>query len=672
MSVPAPRITVVPEALIPLAGRPVARVAVDMSLPHLDRPFDYLIPDKLAETAQPGMRVRVRFAGQLRDGFILEVGEDHDPARRLAPLERVISPEQVLTPEIAGLLREVADHYAGSFADVMRLAVPPRHAATEKAPPIQRPLAEPVITAQSPISHYPTGPEYLAALTRGHSPRAAWQVAPTAAVPGDWPAGLAAAAAAVLRSGRGALLIVPDARDLARLQDACAAVVGETGFVTLAAEDGPAARYRSFLAALRDDVRLVVGTRAAAYAPVRNLGLVALWDDADDLYSEPRAPYPHTREVLALRAAREQCAVLFAARHRSCEVQQLVDRGWLRPLALTPADQRRLAPAVRLAADSDWDLERDPLARSVRMPSEVFSVLRAGLASGPVLVQVPRAGYLVVLVCDNCRDPVRCPRCQGPVRAGASRASCDWCARPVTGWRCPTCDGTRWRSPVVGAVRTAEELGQAFPGTKVVQSQGDRVLDMVGAEPALVIATPGAEPVAETGYAAAVLLDTSLLLTRADLRATEEAHRRCLNAIGLVRTGAEGGTAIAVGPADSVPLQALVRGDPAGFAVRELADRTEAHLTPAAKMITIEGPIPALADFAEQLAGADLCHLEVLGPGELPRSPASDDPIGRLTLRTPLAGGPALVRTVKAALAIRSAKKLPGPLRVKVDPHVVG
>lgn len=668
----APRITDVSEALIPLAGRPVARVAVDLSLAHLDRPFDYLIPDAMAETARPGVRVRVRFAGQLRDGFILELGEDHDPARRLAPLERVVSPEAVLTPEIAGLVREVADHYAGSFADVMRLAVPPRHAATEKAPPIQRPLLETAVPPRSPISHYPTGVEYLAALARGDTPRGFWQVAPTAAAPGNWADGLAAAAAAVCESGRGALLIVPDARDLARLREACAAVPGETGFVVLTAEDGPAARYRAFLAALRGDVGLVLGTRAAAYAPVRNLGLVAVWDDADDLHAEPRAPYPHTREILALRAAREQCAVLFAARHRSCEVQQLLDRGWLRALAFTPAEQRRVAPAVRLTADSDWDLERDPLARSVRMPSEVFTVVRAGLAAGPVLVQVPRAGYLVVLVCDTCRESVHCPHCHGPVRAGAARASCDWCARPVTGWCCPTCDGTRWRAPVVGAERTAEELGHAFPGARVVQSQGGRVLDTVGPESALVIATPGAEPIAETGYAAAVLLDTSLLLTRADLRAAEEAHRRWLNAVGLVRPGADGGTVVAVGPTESVALQALVRGDPAGFAARELADRAEAHLTPAAKMITIEGPVPALSELARHLAVAELCNLEELGPVEVPRSAASDDPIGRLTLRTPLGEGTTLVRAVKTVLATRSAKKLPGPLRVKVDPTVVG
>lgn len=644
-----------------------------MPLPHLDRLFDYVVPDRFVAQAQPGVRVRVRFAGQLRDGFILEVGEEPDPMRSLSPLERVVSPEPVLSAEVAQVIRAVADHYAGSFADVMRLAVPPRHAATEKADPPER--QEPLVAAgrSTPFDHYPTGPELLAALSRGASPRAAWQVVPTAGPVGDWIAGFVAAARATLASGRGALCIVPDNRALARLTTACAAEFGETSFVTLSAEDGPAARYRAFLAVSRGQVRLVLGTRAAAYAPVHDLGLVALWDDGDDLHSEPRAPYPHVREVLALRAGIARCAVLFAARHRTCEVEQLIERGWLRPLHVLPAEQRRLTAAVRLAADSDWELERDPLARSVRLPRKVFETIRAGLAAGPVLVQVPRAGYLVVLVCANCRTSVRCPHCHGPVRAGSARAACDWCARPITGWRCPECAGTTWRAPVVGAERTAEELGQAFPGTKVVQSAGDRVVDTVGPEPALIIATPGGEPVAETGYAAAVLLDTELLLTRLDLRADEEAHRRWLNAIGLVRPGAEHGTVIAVGPVTSTALQALVRGDPAGFAERELADRVDAAVAPAAKMVTVDGPTSALADVRAAVAGVDTLGEEsVLGQTDLPGSADPDDPLGRLTLRTTLAKGPALVRAVHDIASVRSAKKVPGALRIRVDPMAIG
>ena len=111
---------------------PVARIAVDISLAHLDRPFDYLVPARLDVEAVPGCRVRVRFAGQLVDGYLLERAETSEHPGKLARLERVTSPEPVLTPEIFDLARAVADRYAGTLADVLRLAIPPRHATAER------------------------------------------------------------------------------------------------------------------------------------------------------------------------------------------------------------------------------------------------------------------------------------------------------------------------------------------------------------------------------------------------------------------------------------------------------------------------------------------------------------------------------------------------------------
>src|SRR5690606_37876736 len=223
-------------------------------------------------------------------------------------------------------------------------------------------------------------------------------------------------------------------------------------------------------------------------------------------------PYPQARDVLALRASREQTAVLFASHARTAEVADLVRRDWLRDLTLPRERFRRLAPAVRIAADDDRALDRDPAARAARLPREVFSVMRAGLAQGPVLVQVPRAGYLASLVCQTCREPVRCPQCSGPARADHGRVSCSWGGHPINNWRCGECGGTRWRAPVVGAIRTAEELGKAFPLIPIRRSSGDRILTEVADEPSLVVATPGAEPqVSGVGYAAAILLDTTLL-----------------------------------------------------------------------------------------------------------------------------------------------------------------
>jgi primosomal protein N' (replication factor Y) len=227
----------------------------------------------------------------------------------------------------------------------------------------------------------------------------------------------------------------------------------------------------------------------------------------------------------------------------------------------------------------------------------------------------------------------------------------------------------------VGAERTAEELGKAFPLTPVRQSTGGKRLATVTDTSGIVVATPGSEPAAVGGYAGAVLLDTTLLLLRQDLRAAEEAVRRWLNVVALVRSGADGGSVIAVGESSGRGLQALVRIDPGGFAARELADRAAARFPPAVTLVTVDGPRETLEEFSSLLQPSQ--HTELLGPVEpdLPRDAhegGSGAAIHRLTMRAPLSEGAQLVRATKETAAIRSARKSSGSLRIKVDPADLG
>ncbi|MFX1757623.1 primosomal protein N' [Rhodococcus sp. As11] len=661
---------------------PVARVLPLLPVPHLDREFDYLIPRDLDADARPGVRVRVRFAGRLVDGFLLARAASSDHTGKLGRLDRVVSSEQVLTPEIAALAEEVATRYAGTRADVLRLAVPPRHARVE---------AEDPRTPHSPsvpeIDHgawgrYRHGENFLEALGGGRAPRAAWQ-----ALPGeDWPRRLAELAALTLASGKAAVLVVPDQRDLDRLVSACADVAGADHVVGLAAGLGPAERYRRWLAALRGSARIVVGTRAAVFAPTPDLGLLVVWDDGDDLHCEPRSPYPHAREVAALRAHAVGAAIVIAGHARTAETQALVDAGWAHDLVAPRDVVRACAPKVTALADSDQALARDPAARAARLPAIAFAAARSALASErPVLVQVPRRGYVPALACGKCRAPARCRHCNGPLALptaagpdGAAIPACRWCGVADARHRCHACGARSLRAVVVGAARTAEELGRAFPGVPVVTSGGNEVKHAVPGSAALVVATVGAEPVAEGGYGAALLLDGWALLGRADLRAAEETLRRWLTASALVRSFAEGGQVVVVADSGIPTVQALVRWDPVGHARSEVSERAEVGFPPAVHMAAIDGSSAAVAE----LLGAT--HLpegaEVLGPVPLPpgqRLPfGSDGPepedVHRMIVRVARERGRALGRSLRDAQATRTARRADGPLRVQVDPPRIG
>ncbi|QYJ05184.1 primosomal protein N' [Nocardioides panacisoli] len=641
------------------ATAPVARVSVDVPLAHLDRTFDYAVPASMAEAAQPGVRVKVRFAGKDVDGFVVGRSETSDHDGRLAPLRRVVSAEQVLTPQVRDLCRSVADHCAGVAADVRRLAVPPRHATVEKQdspPAAPLPTVPDPVATDAPWAAYPEAEAFVHHLRAGGAPRAVWGAAPGE----DWPRRLAELAATALDAGRGSLLCVPDNRDVDRLDAALRAVVGEDQHVVLRADVGPGPRYRDFLAVLRGTRRIVIGTRSAAFAPVQDLGLVAIWDDGDDLHVEHRAPYPHTRDVLVLRSREEGAAALIGGFARSVEAQQLLGTGWAREIAL-PRDRVRERALIAISGASEFALRRDPDSPAARFPLEARDAIRWGLERGPVLVQTPRAGYALRLACDRCRTPARCATCAGPLQlqGPTDPPQCRWCAAEAPGWTCGECGGRGLRAPVLGDARTADELGRTFPSVPVVTSSGDRIRASVPSRPQIVVATPGAEPPAADGYAVVVLLDTWLLVGRDSLRAGEEALRRWCNAVGLL---APGGRALAVGEPGLPVLQALVRWDPAGFAAREAADRAEARMPPGARLATVTGE-PGAVDDAVTLLGLPEGG-EVLGPLPLPDT---DPPEDRVVVRTPRQHGAALTRALQEMQRVRSARKLDA-VRVRMDP----
>ncbi len=188
------------------------------------------------------------------------------------------------------------------------------------------------------------------------------------------------------------------------------------------------------------------------------------------------------------------------------------------------------------------------------------------------------------------------------------------------------------RAVVVGARRTAEELGRAFPGTTVVTSGGDNMVSTVSGDPALVVATPGAEPVAAGGYGAALLLDAWALLGRQDLRAAEDTLRRWMAASTLVRSRDDGGVVVAVAESAIPTVQALIRWDPVGHAEAELDARDEVGLPPGVHMAAIDGAPEAVRAMLETAELPD--SAELLGPVDLPpgaRRPPGVPPRARST-----------------------------------------
>ncbi|MGY4845646.1 primosomal protein N' family DNA-binding protein [Kocuria sp. MNB10] len=719
------------------ARDPVAKVLLEAYVPHLDRVFDYRVTAALDDQAVVGSKVSVVFAGRKMSGWVVDrVAHTDVPEDRLLPIRRVLTPLPVARPEIVELAQAVAERCAGTVADVLRVAIAPRVARVDKefaapeaaetsetgvvnadddaavpadlsagpasdgaadadptaAPEPGRAPSSPVEPATPGWQHYTGGLEFVASVGRGEPARAVVEVLPSAE-DHDWAGLTASAMATAYAAGRGAVGVVADHKALERLERALCELVGEDAVVRLHADDGPTPRYRGFLELALGKKRLAVGTRSAAYAPVQDLALVCCHDDGDVNFVEQRAPYQHTRDVLLLRTQQQGLAALFTGYAVSPEALRLVATGWAARVAPDRADLRRFSPRIEATSDS-YNTALDPLAARARLPHEAFRVAREALKSGPVLVQVARKGYAPVLACQRCRTPARCQACDGSLALDSAHAVpvCTWCGRHAHDWRCVECGFTRVRLSTVGASRTAEELGRSFPQVPVISSSDRTVRPRVGSAPALVVATPGAEPVADGGYAAALLLDGNQMLARPWLRAEEQTLRRWFNAAALVRAGSHGGTVVVTADQDRA-VGALVRWDPAGHAERELRERHELGLPPAVRTAALTGPRDAVEATLRDLRlpeqvrvvgpapveqavgnGADVPHAE-------PRPATLDVPSGTSTARVERASerpyrallffgfgiAPRVTSALRAEKARASALREHAPVTVRCD-----
>ena len=458
-------------------------------------------------------------------------------------------------------------------------------------------------------------------------------------------------------------MVLPDGKDVALADAALSAVLGSGTHVALTADLGPAERYRRWLRVLRGQARVAVGTRAAAFAPVRDLGLVVIWDDGDDLHAERLAPYPHTREILSLRAHQARAGLLIGGYARTAEATQLIATGWAGPIAAARETVRNRAPRVRPAGE-DSELAKDEAARAARLPSLAWRTLRAGLESGPVLVQVPRRGYLPALACQNCRAPARCGHCRGPLalRGGHAVPYCRWCGRIAGEWRCSACGAARVRAQVIGARRTAEELGRAFPSVQVRTSGKEGVLATVGAGARAGGGHPGSRAGGRgrlRGRGAAGRLGAARPARSAGRRGdVAPVDERGGAAAAPGRAGGDGGLLGARRPGAA----ALGSHHPCRTGTgRE--DRT--RFPPAVRLATLTGSPAAVREMLGEVALPG--EAQVLGPVPVD-APRGDEVRERAMVRVPRGSGSALAAALKGAVGVRSARKASEVVRVCIDP----
>lgn len=627
---------------------PFARVIVDVRPAHLDRPFDYRIPE--GATVAVGSAVRVRFAGRRRTGWVVDLADapEADPAR-VQPLQAVLGDHAWFDAADLRLYRWVAQRYAGTLADVLRHALPGRVAGVERetsgwsSPPVSPPAQPPcATTAWRP---YNASMLLRATAQRDAGAPACWLTT----LVGDDREGLVAdLVSRTLTSGRSVLVLAPD--PASPLPDAALAVAGGAGVDLRAATQR--GRYRSFLRGRAGAARVVVGERGAVFAPLRDLGLVVVDDEANPAYKERRSPRHHAREVALARARMAGAVCVLLGDLPSAALWRLLDEGHVATVAADRGTQRSRTPRVEVVDLGD----PRPQTRRARLTDAAARSLRRAVEhDGVGVVLASRGGQGAALACRNCRRRLACPQCLGSL--AAARESTAWiCA--TCGWSgaqfsCPDCGDERWSPLAAGAARLAGELARIHPQADVARMEG---FDAPGPNrrPALGVLTRGSvvtQPAWLAGERADVVVvpDADAMLRRPAFDAAEDALRLWMAVARWTDL-----LVLQTREPRHPAVQALVRSDPNGYWEREAEVRAELGYPPARSLLSVTAPV----DVAQEVAAALREQL-----------PADDDILGPDLSGATLVKARALAATLAALRPLREDWGLRDrKVRVDVDP----
>ena len=548
------------------------RVWVDTSVSHLDGTYDYLVPERLSHSVKPGFRVGVPFAGRDVEALVLE-RSDKSEITNLKFISSVISEELVATPTLISLISSISKRWICNPYDVIRSAIPAPVASVDKA-----------FTAETKSS-----------MAQDLVNKAKGEVTYLHLAPHEDPLMRLSEFAQKAQAKGSVLIIVPEDRELELLR------LELPDALILTSSLSRTKRYSNYLTAINKSSHIIIGTRSAIFLTPPDLTTVIVYRENSQSHYEPRHPGWNVRDIALLRHSEERLNLYFVGYSPSLEMARSIESGAI----------NFLSKKARL------QISTFPQSGSELLPERIFSPIRSALKSGSVLFLVPKKGYASALMCKKCRNLAICS-CGGKLSRSNQSAppACVHCSTTFSSWKCKWCNEDKLVLLGRGAIRHAEEIGRAFPGFPVVNSDADTPVKEVTGKSSLVIATQGMAPRCEGGYSAAVLLEGASFFSYSDLRGQERSREAFFEAAGQVKTGAP----VLVAIDSSHPINAaLASWNPAHMYKRELADLESLDLPPFTRSLTVDLATSEASTVAEGFKKALLdsrvpASTKVLGP----------------------------------------------------------
>lgn len=276
-----------------------------------------------------------------------------------------------------------------------------------------------------------------------------------------------------LARGRTAMVLVPEIALTPQLLRIFASHFGDD-IAVLHSSLRAGERYDEWKRVRSGQARVVIGTRSAVFAPLRNLGLLILDEEQESTYKSENVPKYHARDVAKYRCAQNDALLVLGSATPSVESMYHAKRGDYRLFTLRRRYNEQALPEVLIA-----DMKKELRAGN---GTSLSGPLRAGLAAAmeageQSILFLNRRGASRMVTCGECGEVPTCPRCSVHLtyHSANGRLMCHYCghSEPLPD-ACPSCGGAL-NFLGYGTQKVEEELHAAFPGREILRMDTDTV-----------------------------------------------------------------------------------------------------------------------------------------------------------------------------------------------------
>ncbi len=278
-----------------------------------------------------------------------------------------------------------------------------------------------------------------------------------------------------IRMGRQVILLVPEIALTPQIVGEFCSLFGEQVTV-IHSELSLGQRSDAYRRIRSGDVKIVIGTRSAIFAPVENLGLIIVDEEGERAYKSDSAPRYHAIEVAKRRCRTHGCTLLLASATPSVESYFYAKKGIYQLLEMKQRYASMPLPEVTVV-----DMNEERLhGNDSEFSDALILALRENLAAGEQsILLLNRRGYHTMISCCGCNKPVYCPNCSVPMTYHKVNDSlmCHYCGHTQEmAEKCAFCGDTHFRRMGFGTQTLEEALVQAVPEARILRMDADTTM----------------------------------------------------------------------------------------------------------------------------------------------------------------------------------------------------